>query len=354
MIHTSSPVPQFDPTALLDEFRASALSQLLVAGVTSFDVGKALESGPLPYPELCRFLRLGDRPATVLMTALRSLGLIDVTADHLMCLTPYGREKIAPSSSCNLRGYIGLGAFSADTQAMIECLRNDRPAGNVSFVYHETAGPSALDDPEISDSLTRAMAARASNVAPSVARCLDLSSSRHLVDIGGAHGLYSFELLRKHTLLSASIIDRAPPLKVASEYAAAAELSERVHLIFGDIHGAELPASADVVLMANILHDYNLHDASNLVRHFAEQLPSGGKLIILDAFLDSVPHDGPPVAPGPREVAAYSGMLFSICEGRCYRQDEFEKMLTDAGLRVEETVHHVPCHGRIMTGVRRN
>jgi predicted O-methyltransferase YrrM len=344
--------PLQDTTQLLDDFRAAALSQLLVAGTTRFDFGTVLAGKPMTYESLRGQLKLAERPATVLCTAFRSLGLIDVTDDRVH-LTSYGQEKLDPASPFNLRGYVGLGAYSADVQNMISCLERDAPAGDVSYVFHEGAGPSALDDPETSDALTRAMAARARNVAPFVAEAIDLSNCRRLIDVGGAHGIYSLELLKRFPDLRATIIDREPPLKVADEYADAAGLRDRVELIFGDIHQYQLGEEVDAVLMANILHDYSSAHASRLVAQYSRQLGAGGRLMILDAFLHPVPHGHPPISTGPRAVAAYSAMLFSMCEGRCYRLDEYQAMMASAGLEVDAAIASVPAHGSILTGYAR-
>lgn len=343
-------VPQHDTTRLLDEFRTAQLSHLLTAAVVKFDVGSVLSSGPLPYALVCERLELADRPAIVLLTALRSIGLIEVDDRGRIGLTAYGREKLDPDSPFHLRGYLGLGAFSADVQNMIDCLKNDRPAGSVSFVFHKDGPPSALDDPETAAVLTRAMADRARNVAPLLAEHLDLSDARCLVDVGGGHGLYSFALLEATPNLEAIIIDREPVLAVAHEYARKHGVADRVQLLCGDIHSIEVPARTDAVLMANILHDYNVQDAQALVGRFGGALRSQGRLLILDSFLNEVPPHAPPISDGPRPVAAYSGLLFSICEGRCYRFDEVRDWMRAAGLRLEDRIISLPAHGSLLAG----
>ena len=344
--------PTENTTLLLDDLRASSLSNLLVVGTTRYDFGVLLEAGPKSYDDLCAAFDIKPRPATVLCTAMRALGLIQIAADQRVELTPYGKEKLAPQSPFNLRGYIGLGAFSAEVQNYVKCLENDSPAGEISFVYHEDAGPSALDDPATSDALTRAMAARASNVAPFLPEVLDLSSSRRMVDVGGAHGLYSFELLQACPQLEVTIVDREPPLKVAAEIMAERQLSARTTLAFDDIHHFECPTGTDVILMANILHDYSESVARQLVADHARQLEAGGKLVILDAFLDSIEPGQPPISRGPRPIAAYSAMLFSICEGRCYRLDEYQDMMRAAGLEVQSEVGDLPAHGSVLVGTK--
>ncbi len=341
--------PQYDTTAFLDEFRTAQLSHLLVAATTEFDVGQTLCAGPLPWNELRERLGLAERPAIVLLTGLRAMGLIDVEGSHVR-LTEYGREKLSPESPFHLRGYVGLGAFSGDVRQMIECLRHDRPAGGVSFVYHDEDHPSALDDPDTAGVLARAMADRARSIAPYLAEAVDLSDAHTLVDVGGGHGLYSYALLQKHPQLTAVIIDREPALRVAREYAAALGVEERVQWLTGNVHNFSLEKSPDAVLIANLLHDYNAPDAQALVHHFAAALAPGGRMLVLDSLLNSVPEGAPPIAAGPREVAAYSALLFSICEGRCYRLDEVQRWLRAAGLRVDEAVASLPAHGSVVTG----
>ena len=346
------PVPEFDPTPILDAFRASHLTTLLTAAVAHFDVGSHLAAGPLQFDTLRDRLGLAERPAIVLLTALRSLGLIEVTGKDI-ALTAVGREKLDPASPFCLRGYIGLGVFSADVRNMIECLKRDHPAGDVSFVYHENGAPSALDDEKTAGVLTRAMADRARNIAPVLARELDLSNTRVLLDAGGGHGLYSFHLLHRFPALHAVILDRAPALRVAREYAAQMGVASRVEFVRADIHTQALDWHYDAVLMANILHDYNAAVAGALVSRFAKNLAPGGRLFILDAFLESVKPGDAPVSAGPATVAAYSGLLFSICEGRCYRFDEAEGWLHAAGLRVEPVRIQLPAHSSVLAGARK-
>ncbi len=342
-------VPLFDPTPLLDAFRASHLSTLLTAAIGHYDVGPLLAAEPHSFDRLRRALNLAERPAIVLFTALRAAGLIDVHGQELS-LTPFGREKLDPNSPFCLSGYLGLGVYSADVRNMIDCLRRDHPAGEVSFVYHDDAGPSVLDDEKTAGVLTRAMADRARNIAPILANNLDLSNAKLMLDAGGGHGLYSFHVLQRFAALRAVILDRAPALAVAREYATAMGVADRVEFVQANIHTHPLTWDYDTVLMANILHDYSESAADKLVTRFAENLSPEGRLMILDGFLDSVAPGDAPVAPGPAAVAAYSGLLFSMCEGRCYRFDEAETWLQNAGLTVQSERITLPAHGSVVCG----
>ena len=345
--------PTQNTTKFLDDFRTAQLSHLLVAAITEFDVATNLSAGPLSYATLQEQLNLSSRSANVLFTALRSIELIDVDQEGNIVLTDYGREKMCPDSPFHLRGYLGLGAHSADVQNMIACLKHDRPAGDISFVYHEDQEDSALDDPETARVLALAMSDRAKSVAPFLANQLDTQGMTHLVDVGGGHGIYSFALMAKNQNLQVTIIDRQPALDIAQQYAEEFNLQDRTNLVCADVHTIQLDFQPDAVLMANLLHDYDVDVAFKLVHHFTQALAPQGRLMVLDAMLNSVPAGSPPVSTGPPAVAAYSGLLFSICEGRCYRLDEVQEWMAKAGLTLNEKILSLPAHGSLVSGFKR-
>ena len=74
-----------------------------------------------------------------------------------------------------------------------------------------------------------------------------------------------------------------------------------------------VPADCDVMLLSNILHDWDVPECRTLVARCAAALPAGGHLLIHDAFLNDA-------MDGPLPVALYSASLFSVTEGRAYQR----------------------------------
>lgn len=68
--------PLTDPTPIFEIFRGNYGTEILVAAVTHFNVFGRLASAPLAFDELRRELKLEGRPAVVLLTALRTFGLL--------------------------------------------------------------------------------------------------------------------------------------------------------------------------------------------------------------------------------------------------------------------------------------
>ena len=87
-----------------------------------------------------------------------------------------------------------------------------------------------------------------------------------------------------------------------------------------------VPTGADVVLLSNILHDWDVPECRDLIARCAGALPAGGRLLIHDVFLNDA-------LDGPLPIALYSAALFRLTEGRAYSAAEYRGWLAEAGLR---------------------
>ena len=87
----------------------------------------------------------------------------------------------------------------------------------------------------------------------------------------------------------------------------------------------EFPKGFDILLLSNVLHDWDDPVAEALLAKAARALPSGGLLLIHDAFLDAK-------KTGPLPVALYSALLMHSTEGRCFSVGEMRVWLERYGL----------------------
>jgi predicted O-methyltransferase YrrM len=320
--------PPLDPTSIFDHFRGHYGSELLTVAVAHFHVFEHLAKGPRSLDALRGELGLAERPAVVLLTALRAMGLLAQDSSGRLELTSLAREFLV-GPPFDITGYIGLNAESPGVINMVERLRTNQPAGmkpeeaGAAFIFREGVA-SAMEQEAEARRLTMALAGRARNVAPVLAERLPLAQARVLLDAGGGTGLFSIACLRKNPQLRAVVWDRPEVLKVAAEMAATHGVAERMECRPGDMFTDEVPA-ADVVLLSNVLHDWDVPQCRELIGRCAAALPAGGSLIIHDVFL----HDD---LDGPLPVALYSAALFCMTEGRAYSAAEYRGWLSAAGL----------------------
>jgi hypothetical protein len=92
-----------------------------------------------------------------------------------------------------------------------------------------------------------------------------------------------------------------------------------------------VPAHCDIMLLSNILHDWDVPECRILVGRLAAALPKGGRLLVHDAFLNDA-------MDGPLNIALYSANLFCVTEGRCYSAAECRAWLEEAGLTSQNAV----------------
>ena len=341
--------PAGDPTPIFEAFRGVHSTELLTAAVAHFDVFTRLEGGPVAAAELRDTLSLGERPFVVLSTALKAMGLLTANAAGQLELTPLAREHLLDGRDFYVGDYVRLAADNPSVLAMVESLRSDRPRGGdtgedgAAYIYRDGI-KSAMEDEEAARFLTMALAGRAANVAPLLARAAPLEGSGLLLDVAAGSGIYSAALLQANPGLRAIAWERPEVVKVAEELAAEYGLGDRLECVSADMFVDRVPEGVDAILLSNVLHDWDVAECRELVSRLADALPPGGKLLVHDVYLNDE-------LDGPLPIALYSAALFSLTEGRAYSAAEYRSWLEEAGLQVGEVVPTL-VHCGVLTGVK--
>ena len=336
MTHPPMVSPMLDPTSIFEVFRGNLGTELLTAAVGHFRVFERLAKAPMTFDELRRDLGLAERPAMVLVTALRAFGLLVEDDAGRIGPTELARDHLTPGAHFDVGGYIGLAGGSPGVLEMIERLETNRPAGSkpdeagAAFIFKEGI-ESAMEAEASARSLTMALAGRARNVAPVLAEKCPLDDARVLLDVAGGTGIYSIAWLLRHPNLRAIVWDRPEVLKVAVEMAESFGVADRLEARAGDMFKDPVPEKADVILLSNVLHDWDVADCWVLVSRCAAALRPGGRLLIHDVFLDDA-------LDGPLPIALYSAALFRLTEGRAYSAREYRTWLESAGFVPGEVV----------------
>jgi hypothetical protein len=340
--------PATDPTPIFEHFRGSYGSELLTAAVAHLRLFEHVAQTPLSFDELAQRMKLQPRPLVVLTCALRAMRLLGTDGTGRFVLTDIAREHLLPGGVFDVSAYIGLAAESPGVLEMIQRLRSNRPAGaekpdeGAAFIYREGV-ESAMEREASARHLTLSLAGRAKNVAPVLAKNYPLNDAELLVDVGGGSGIYSIAWLLRHPKLRAIVFDRPEVLKVAEEFAHEFNVADRLQLVPGDMFADDVPRG-DVVLLSNILHDWDVPECRTLVARCASALPASGKLLIHDVYLNDE-------LDGPLPIALYSAALFGFTEGRAYSAAEYREMLSAAKLAPQPIVPTL-VHCGVLAGIK--
>jgi SAM-dependent methyltransferase len=117
------------------------------------------------------------------------------------------------------------------------------------------------------------------NDALEVAKFLDLSKRRALLDVGGGSGVMSIAVASRNPRLHACVLDIAPVCKIAAGNIQRAGLSRRIRTQPGDFEG-KWPAGYDVIMFCDIGPV-----SQALLKSAYKRLPPGGLIVGVDRYL---------------------------------------------------------------------
>jgi SAM-dependent methyltransferase len=171
-----------------------------------------------------------------------------------------------------------------------------------------------------------AMHHRSMEIAPRVARQVDLRRARTLLDLGGGPGTYALAFLAENPQLQAAVCDRAPALEVAKELAARVRHGRRLSYLPLDFMQRPVPGQWDVIWYSNVLHIYSPEENRELFRRLRRAMVPGGRLLIQDAFL----WDREGLQPIEANLFAVTMLLFTKT-GNTYSAHDTTRWLREAG-----------------------
>jgi protein-L-isoaspartate O-methyltransferase len=313
--------PATDPLPLYRGRDAIVATDLLAAAMVHLDFFTWLDEHPSTLGAMCAHFEIHPRPADVLMTLLNAMGLT-TQSGGVFHLTLRAREHLTKGSPWNLTPYYASMKDRPQTLDMLKVLRTGKPANWGS--YDPQAWAQAMEREDFAGPFTAAMDCRGVLLGPAMARKLDLSENKALLDIAGGSGIYSCALVANHPHLRAAVFEKKPVDRIARENIAKRGCSEKVDVIVGDMFTDAWPTGFDVHLISNVLHDWDEDLVRQLLAKSYAALPRGGSLIVHDVHINAE-------KTGPLHAAEYSALLMNITEGKCYSIGEMRAFFGELG-----------------------
>ena len=329
-MHDLTSLPRTDPSPIYNSRDHLYADDMLIAALTGLDFFSWLDGRPASVAEIASHFGFQSRPVDVMTTLFVAMELLRRSGD-ILHLTDRAREHLVSSSPWFLGPYFPKPADRPIARDLIDVLRSGQPA-NFASRKNEADWHRAMETESFAEEFTAAMDCRGLWLGPALAKRLDLSGHRRLLDIAGGSGVYACALAAQFTHLEAAVLEKPPVDRITTRSIARRGFSSRVAVVAGDMLNAPLPQGYDVHLFSNVLHDWDEPLVRQLLRASAAALPRGGMLIVHDAFLNAA-------KDGPLAIAAYSVLLVHVTQGRCYSVGEMGSWLREAGF---ETPSEVP------------
>ena len=317
-------VPDTDPVSIYRVRDGIYAADMLLTAIVHLDLFSWLDKNPGTKQDVCRAFEIADRPADVMLTLFAAMGLVEERWE-IFRLTPLAREHLVTTSPWFLGPYYESLKDRPVALDLLKVLRTGKPA-NWGSQKNVADWHKAMESEAFAAQFTAAMDCRGVYLAQAVAAAVDLTWRSHVLDIAGGSGIYACSLVTHHPHLSATVFEKPPVDRIAAGAIAKRGCADTVRVVAGDMLAGPFPADADVHLYSNVLHDWDEPVVRQLIGKSFDTLPSGGLLVVHDAFLNAE-------KTGPLHVAEYSVLLMHSSEGRCYSTREMEQYLTAAGFR---------------------
>ena len=250
---------------------------------------------------------------TLLLQALAGLGLLRLK-DGRYWNTRLGRKFLdgrSPFAVINLLWL--LNHHWSDWTGMLRAVRRGRPGWSPATRTAEFRRRFALAMHERSHVLASRTITSFRLPRPAI----------RLLDLGGGSGSYSIALARRYSGLQAVLVDQS--VAVARRLILQEGMSSRIQVRQGNVLTLPLATGIDVVLLSNLVHDFNERENLQLLRRVHGALRPGGKIFIVEFFLNAA-------GTMPAEAAVFSLLMYAFTDtGRSYTWEEVEAWLTDTG-----------------------
>ena len=224
-------------------------SQTLIVAV-EFEIFTKLYKSEKSVISLARQIKADKRATEILLNALTGLGFLSKKGDT------FRNRQIADRFLVK-----GRPMYQGNRVLLSGNLWDNWGKLNRSV---ETGGPVAFDnvceevDPERRRVFISAMRDFSVMKSKEVAKSVDLSGCKLLLDLGGGPGSFAIEFVKANSGLNAVVFDLEGVTEITKEYIDKAKLGKRISTINGECLTASYGKGLyDVVFVSNLMHMYD-------------------------------------------------------------------------------------------------
>lgn len=308
-------------------WKTCALHAAVKVGVFT-TVGKKAASAK----DLAEEMGVDRRALEMLLNALAAMDLME-KREHLYANTPLAMKFLSRDSSDYIGHMVMHHHHLMDSWSQLDvAVRTGGPVR--SRISHS--------DEERRESFLIGMHNLAMSIAPRVAKIIDLSTSRRLLDLGGGPGTYAIHFCLENPELRATLFDFSTTEPFALKMIDKFGLKGRITFFPGDYLEEDIRGEYDVAWLSHILHGEGPETCQTIINKTVAALEPGGMVFIHEFILNNS-------EDGPLFPTLFSlNMLLGTSDGQAYSEDHLRRMLMNAGAR---EVHRIPFQGPNDSGI---
>lgn len=302
----------------------TALSSAATLGVADH-----LAGGPRGIGELAQATSTHPRSLYRLLRLLSSVGVFAEVPPESFALTQLG-ECLRSGVPGSLRSMVMMSGLKIRFHTFAEALHSIRTG---EPVCERATGMEFFDylavHPEEGEIFNRAMSEFSQSISSAVVQAYDFRGIGKIIDVGGGHGSLITAILRGFPHMTGILFDSPHVAEGARRTIAAAGLTGRCQILGGDFFQS-VPAGGDAYILKSIIHDWNDERAVTILKNCRRAMATSRRLLLIEVILpvDAELHPGKFV----------DFIMLTTAGGLVRREDEHEKILREAGFRLNRVI----------------
>ncbi len=286
---------QTTPVETAEQLSAIAFSfmasKALFAGL-HIELFSALADGPKTVEELAQSTDIPANRISMLTTALVSIGLLSYRNPTQLQNSPAADLFLSRQSKYDFGDYL---RYQIDQQMypfllqLNAVMKGQLPEEAIASYSHWMA------DEEQAAVYSESQHAGSLGPGRTLARKVDLTGARSLLDVGGGTGAMTISLCQAYEHLQSTIIDFPNVAEIGWRFVSEANLVNRVRYIPGNAVEVQWPGQQDAILMSYLMSGVPGPAVERLLGNAFAALAPGGKLMVHD-FMVEEDKTGPALA----------------------------------------------------------
>ncbi|MFC1819463.1 methyltransferase [Thermodesulfobacteriota bacterium] len=306
---------EINPTTIMRHASAVIPAFAMLAGM-QLDVFTPLKDGPMNTEALAKALDVKANKLSPLLYALVMADLLSVK-DGLFSNTDEANRFLVSGSP----GYMGglSDYYSRRWHAVLqsaETISTGKPQAKIDW--------KTLDEDQLFEIL-RGLHPNAIKAGSQLAKKIDFSGFKHLLDAGGGTGGLAIGLCESCHNLMGTVVELPTVVPVSKRFVSEAQMSDRIKVFAADLLDDPPEGTYDVAVLRAFIQTLSSKHAKAVLKNIGKTMEPGGCIYILGYVIDDT-------RLYPESSVAWNLHFLNIYDdGQAFTENQYQSWLDEAG-----------------------
>ncbi len=298
----------------------------------------ALGGGPIAADTIAQRASLDPEMVARLLLVLAAIDIVRRVDATRFALTADGAAYFDHQSPFSAASFFAIDDVSPSMHSLLDPADSGWSVTRDADKSIEDGWRDGDIDAQTARKFAETMHAYALAPALSIVRGGVFAKSRAVLDLGGGSGTLCAAIKAHQPETDVALFDMPVVCDVARDHLARFGCDGRVTRHPGHFFRTPWPAGADTHVFSHILHNWPIADVGRLLELSRQSLAPGGRIVVIEAFID-------PDFSGPLRVLKLHLSMWAYFKAQQFTEQQLSDLLIAAGFEAPTLVHRFRDYG---------